>query len=47
MYAGRDDETWWGFGIFAISLIVMAITWIAVKPSVLAAIAGKTGTVRR
>jgi thiosulfate reductase cytochrome b subunit len=47
MYAGRDDGSWWGFGIFAISLVVMAIAWVAVKPSVLAAIAGKSGTVRR
>jgi thiosulfate reductase cytochrome b subunit len=47
MYAGRDDETWWGFGIFAVSIIVMVVAWIAAKPTLLASIAGLSGTVRR
>lgn len=47
MYAVRDDETWWGFGIFAASIVVMAVAWVAAKPSVLAMIAGLTGKVRR
>jgi thiosulfate reductase cytochrome b subunit len=47
MYAGRDDYSWWGVGIFAISLIVMAAAWIAVRPSILSSLAGLTGSVRR
>jgi thiosulfate reductase cytochrome b subunit len=47
MYAGRDDYTWWGFGIFAISILVMIAGWIALRPSILASIAGMTGSVRR
>ncbi len=47
MYAGRDDQTWWGFGIFALSIIVMVAAWIAARPSILASIASLTGTVRR
>jgi thiosulfate reductase cytochrome b subunit len=47
MYAGRDDQTWWGFGIFAVSLIVMAVAWIAARPSVLSSLAGMSGSVRR
>jgi thiosulfate reductase cytochrome b subunit len=47
MYAGRDDETWWGFGIFAASLVLMAVAWVGLKPRVLDAIAGVSGTVIR
>jgi thiosulfate reductase cytochrome b subunit len=47
MYAGRDDQTWWGFGIFAASLILMAVAWIAAKPAILSSLAGLTGSVRR
>jgi hypothetical protein len=47
MYAGRDDGTWWGAGIFAISLLVMAVAWVAFRPSVLAPVAGLTGRVGR
>ncbi len=47
MYAGRDDVTWWGFGIFALSIVVMIAGWIALRPSILASIAGFTGSVRR
>lgn len=47
MYAGRDDGTWWGAGIFAISLLLMAVAWVAFRPSVLAPIASLTGRVGR
>jgi len=47
MYAIRDDYSWWGFGLFAASLVLMAVAWIAAKPSILAMIAGLTGKVRR
>ena len=47
MYAGRDDETWWGFGIFAASIVVMAVGWMLARPTLLARVAELTGTVRR
>lgn len=47
MYAGRNDDSWWGFAIFAASLVVLIVAWVAAQPTVLAAIAGRTGTVRR
>lgn len=47
MYAGRDDQNWIGFAIFAGSIIVMAAAWLAVRPTILASIASLTGTVRR
>ena len=47
MYAGRDDGTWWGFGIFAVSLIVMIAAWVAARPVFLRPIASVMGTVSR
>jgi len=47
MYAGRNDDSWCGFAIFAASLVVLVVAWFAARPAVLAAIAGRTGTVRR
>ena len=47
MYAGRDDETWWGFGIFALSIVVMAVGWMLARPTLLARVAELAGTVRR
>lgn len=47
MYAVRDDQSWWGFGIFVVSLVIMAVAWVAAKPSILAMIAGLSGKVRR
>jgi methionine sulfoxide reductase catalytic subunit len=32
MYASRDDETWVGFWIFAASLVVMIVAWVAATP---------------
>ena len=47
MYAGRDDASWIGFWIFAASIVVMIVAWVAAKPGVLAAIAGRSGTIRK
>ncbi|HEX4402798.1 MAG TPA: hypothetical protein VHZ98_15870 [Galbitalea sp.] len=47
MYALRDDQSWEGFAIFAGSVVLMAVGWFAFRPSILAAAAGLTGSVRR
>ncbi len=47
MYAGRDDESWIGFGIFAGSAILMVAVWIAVRPVIVGSLAALTGNVRR
>jgi thiosulfate reductase cytochrome b subunit len=47
MYALRDDSTWLGLGIFAGSLVVMAVAWVAATPVVLRPIAALTGRVGR
>jgi len=47
MYAGRDDESWIGFGIFAASLLVMVGLWLAAKPIIVRSIAGLSGSISR
>jgi thiosulfate reductase cytochrome b subunit len=47
MYAGRNDNSWLGLIIFAVTLVVMIGAWIAVRPLVLRAIAGTFGKVGR
>lgn len=47
MYAANNGESWWGFGLFMGSLVLIAVAWVAFKPSILAMIAGLTGKVRR
>ena len=47
IYGLRDDESWVGFGIFAASIVVMIVAWVAAKPTLLASIAAKSGTVRK
>jgi len=47
MYAGRNDESWVGFWIFAGVLVLMIVAWVAARPVVLRAIASLTGTVSR
>jgi thiosulfate reductase cytochrome b subunit len=32
MYASQDDESWWGFGIFALSMVVVIVAWVAATP---------------
>lgn len=46
MYAGRDDQSWVGFGIWAGTVVLMIVLWFAAKPAVVARLAGLTGTVR-
>lgn len=47
MYGGSDEVNWWGFGIFALSLIVMAAAWVLAQPLFLRPIASLTGKVGR
>jgi thiosulfate reductase cytochrome b subunit len=47
IYAGRDDQSWIGFAIFAGTVVLMIVLWFAAKPAVIARLAGLTGTVRR
>lgn len=47
MYAGNDTTSWWGFGIFAVSIVIMIAVWIAARPLVLRSIATLTGNVSR
>jgi thiosulfate reductase cytochrome b subunit len=47
MYAGRDEVSWLGFGVFAVSLLVMVGAWFAMRPMFLRPIASLTGTVSR
>lgn len=47
MYAANNGDGWIGAILWGASLVLMAITWFALKPSVLALIAERTGTVRR
>ena len=45
MYAGRNDQSWAGFVIFAATLIVTIIGWTAARPVLLRPIATLTGKV--
>ncbi len=47
MYGGSDEESWVGFGIFAASIVVMIVAWVAARGKVLEWIAGLGGTVTR
>lgn len=47
MYGGSDEVNWWGFSIFAISLVVMAAAWVLAQPLFLRPIAALTGKVGR
>jgi thiosulfate reductase cytochrome b subunit len=47
MYAARDDGGWLGFWLFAASLVVMIVAWVAVRPILLRPIASLTGSVTR
>lgn len=47
IYATRDDDSWVGFWIFAISILIVIIAWVAARPVVLRAIASLTGKVSR
>jgi thiosulfate reductase cytochrome b subunit len=45
MYAGRDDQRWVGLVIFAVSVVVMSVAWVAAQPLFLRPIASRTGRV--
>ena len=47
MYAGRDDGSWVGFGIFGASLLVMIAAWLLAKPHFLQPIAALSGNVTK
>ncbi len=47
MYAASDNASWVGFWIFAGSIVVMIIAWIAARPLFLQPIASLTGKVTR
>ncbi len=47
MYAVRDDESFAGFWWFAGSIVLMAIAWVAIRPTILRPIASLTGKVSR
>ncbi len=47
MYAMRNDTSWVGIGIFATSLVVIVIVWIATQPLFLRRVAALTGKLTR
>ncbi|MGN6325547.1 cytochrome b/b6 domain-containing protein [Pseudolysinimonas sp.] len=47
MYAGRDDESWIGFIVFAAFIALCVAAWFALRPVVLRMLAGTMGTVGR
>lgn len=47
MYAATDAANWWGFGIFAASLVVMAAAWFLAQPLFLRPVASLMGKVTK
>jgi thiosulfate reductase cytochrome b subunit len=47
MYAARDDGSWLGFGIFAVSLVVTIAGWLLAKPIFVQPLAALFGTVTK
>ncbi|CAN5556477.1 hypothetical protein BH09ACT4_BH09ACT4_07660 [soil metagenome] len=47
MYTSRDVVDWVGFGIFALSLLVMGAAWVLSTPTILRPIAALTGKLSR
>lgn len=47
MYAGRDDESWVGFWIFAASLVAIIVGWFCATPTVIRYLATGSGSVSR
>ncbi|MFH5821913.1 cytochrome b/b6 domain-containing protein [Georgenia sp. AZ-5] len=47
MYAVRDDAGWLGFWMFAASLAVIVIAWVAARPVILSSVASLTGKISR
>ena len=46
MYAGRDDTSLLGLGIFVLTVAIMVVLWVWAKPAIIARLAGLTGVVR-
>lgn len=46
MYAGNDGDSWTGFGVFAVSAVVMVVGWLLATPPLLKRIAALSGEVR-
>ena len=47
MYTSRDVVDWWGLGIFAVSILVIAAAWYLTKPVFTAPLAARMGTVTK
>jgi len=47
MYASSDAVNWWGFGIFAASLVVIAAAWFLAQPLFLRPVASLMGKVTK
>ncbi len=47
MYAMQDGDSWLGFWIFAASVVVMIVAWVAARPLLLRPVAQLTGTLSR
>lgn len=47
MYAGRDDESWIGFWVFAGSMVLMIAAWFVARPLLFRPIAALNGSVTR
>lgn len=47
MYAARNDAGWLGFWMFAASLVVIVVAWVAARPVILSSLAALTGKVSR
>jgi len=47
MYGNRDEESWFGLLVFSGSVVVMIAVWLALRPSIVRALAGVTHKVVR
>lgn len=47
MYAGRNDDNWVGFWIFALSMVIAIVAWIAATPFTIRFLASLSGKVTR
>ncbi len=47
MFAGNDGTSWAGVAVFAASLVVTVIVWLALRPKVIRWLASGSGNVRR
>lgn len=46
MYAANDGTSWVGAGIFAVSVVVLVISWVLVRPRLLIPIAAQSGRIQ-